>query len=91
MTDTFSFGPTEEVSHAGSRKGRYPPEYKARMIELVRAGRSPRSLARDLTTEARKELVELKREKWLRMERDIRKKEARPGSRGRADRSPAGV
>ena len=84
---------------AGSRKGRYPPEYKARMIELVRAGRSPGSLAREfepseqtirnwvkqadldeglrsdgLTTEARKELVELKQEnKRLRMERDILK------------------
>ena len=82
---------------AGSRKGRYPPEYKERMIELVRAGRSPGSLAREfepseqtirnwvkqadldegrrsdgLTTEARLELLRLKREvKRLRMERDI--------------------
>ena len=72
------------------------------MVELVRAGRSPGSLAREfepsertirnwvrqaeldeglrsdgLTTEARKELRELKREvKRLRMERDILKKAA---------------
>ncbi len=26
---------------------RYPPEYKRRIVELVRAGRSPRSLARE--------------------------------------------
>ena len=26
---------------------RYPPEFRARMIELVRAGRSPSSLARE--------------------------------------------
>ena len=31
---------------AGSRRGRYPPEYRERMVELVRAGRSPGSLAR---------------------------------------------
>ena len=87
---------------AGSRRGRYPPEYRERMVELVRAGRSPGSLAREfepseqtirnwvrqadldeglrsdgLTTEARKELRELKREvKRLRMERDILKKAA---------------
>ena len=87
---------------AGRRRGRYPPEYKERLIELVRAGRSPGSLAREfepseqtirnwvkqadldeglrsdgLTTEARKELVELKREnKRLRMERDILKQAA---------------
>jgi len=101
---------------AGRRRGRYPPEYKERIVELVRAGRSPGSVAREfepsaqtirnwvkqadldeglrsdgLTTEARKEMRELKREnKRLRMERDILKKQ-RPGSRGRADRSPAGV
>ncbi len=87
---------------AGSRKGRYPPEYRERLVELVRAGRSPASLAREfepseqtirnwvkqadldegrrsdgLTTQARKELRELKREnKRLRMERDILKKAA---------------
>ena len=87
---------------AGSRMGRYPPEYKERMIELMRAGRSPGSLAREfepseqtirnwvkqadldeglrgdgLTTEARKEFVELKRENQrLRMERDIQKQAA---------------
>ena len=44
-----------------------------------------------LTTEARLELLRLKREnKRLRMERDILKKAA-AGSRGRADRSPAGI
>ena len=101
---------------AGRRRGRYPPEYRERIVELARAGRSPGSLAREfepaeqtirnwirqadldeglrsdgLTTEARKEMRELKREvKRLRMERDILKK-PRPGSRGRADRSPAGV
>lgn len=32
---------------AGSRKGRYPPEYRERPVELVRAGRSPVSLARE--------------------------------------------
>ena len=87
---------------AGRRRGRYPPEYKERMIELVSAGRNPGSLAREfepseqtirnwvkqadldegrrgdgLTTEARKEMRELKREvKRLRMERDIPPKAA---------------
>ena len=87
---------------AGRRRGRYSPEYRERMIELVRAGRTPGSLAREfgpseqtirnwvrqadldeglrsdgLTTEARKEIRELKREnKRLRMERDILKKAA---------------
>ena len=28
---------------AGRRRGRYPPEYKERIVELVRAGRSPGS------------------------------------------------
>ena len=32
---------------AESSRGRYPPEYKEWMIELVRAGRSPGSLARE--------------------------------------------
>ena len=32
---------------AGSRRGRYPPEYKERIVELVRAGRSPGALARE--------------------------------------------
>ena len=84
---------------AGRRRGRYPPEYKERIVELARSGRSPGSLAREfepseqtirnwvrqadldeglrsdgLTTEARKEMRELKREvKRLRMERDILK------------------
>ena len=87
---------------AGRRRGRYPPEYKERIVELVRAGRSPGSVAQEfepsaqtirnwvkqadldeglrsdgLTTEARKEMRELKREnKRLRMERDILKKAA---------------
>ena len=87
---------------AGRRRGRYPPEYKERIVELVRAGRSPGSVAREfepsqqtirnwvkqadldeglrsdgLTTEARKEMRELKREvKRLGMERDILKKAA---------------
>ena len=87
---------------AGSRRGRYSREYKERIVELVRAGRSPGSLAREfepseqtirnwvkqadldeglrsdgLTTEAREELRELKREnKRLRTERDILKKAA---------------
>ena len=87
---------------AGSRRGRYRSAYKERIVELVRAGRSPGSLAREfepseqtirnwvkqadldeglrsdgLTTEAREELRELKREnKRLRTERDIPKKAA---------------
>ena len=87
---------------AGRGVGRYPPEYKEQMVELVRAGRSPGSLAREfepteqtirnwvkqadldegrrsdgLTTEARVELLRLKREnKRLRMERDIPKRAA---------------
>ena len=87
---------------AGSSRGRYPPEYKERMVELVRSGRSPGSLAREfepseqtirnwvkqadldegrrsdgLTTEARRELLRLKREnKRLREERDILKRAA---------------
>jgi len=32
---------------AGRGVGRYSPEYKERMVELVRSGRSPRSLARE--------------------------------------------
>ena len=32
---------------AGRGRGRYPPEYKERIVELVRAGRSPGSLARE--------------------------------------------
>ena len=30
---------------AGRRRGRYPSEYKERIVELVRAGRSPGSVA----------------------------------------------
>ena len=32
---------------AGSRRGRYPPEYRERLVELARAGRTPGSLARE--------------------------------------------
>ena len=32
---------------AGRSRGRYSPEYRERMIELVRAGRTPGSLARE--------------------------------------------
>ena len=32
---------------AGRRRGRYPPEYRERLVELARAGRSPGSLARE--------------------------------------------
>ena len=32
---------------AGSSKGRYPPDWRERLVELVRAGRSPASLARE--------------------------------------------
>ena len=32
---------------AGRGRGRYPPEYKEQIVELVRAGRSPGSLARE--------------------------------------------
>ena len=31
---------------AERRRGRYPPEYKERIVEQVRAGRGPRSVAR---------------------------------------------
>ena len=30
-----------------ARAGRYPPEYRERLVELARAGRSPGSLARE--------------------------------------------
>ena len=32
---------------AGRGRGRYPPEYKERIVELVRAGRGPGSVARE--------------------------------------------
>ena len=32
---------------AGRRRGRYPPEFKERIVDLARAGRSPGSLARE--------------------------------------------
>ena len=32
---------------AGTGRGRYLPEYRERLVELVRAGRSPASLARE--------------------------------------------
>ena len=94
--------PSMSCAMAGRGRGRYPPEYKEQIVELVRSGRSPGSLAREfepseqtirnwvkqadldegrrsdgLTTEARLELLRLKREvKRLRMERDILKKAA---------------
>ena len=37
---------------AGSGKGRYPPEYRERMVELARAERSPASLAREFDSSA---------------------------------------
>ena len=37
---------------AGRRRGRYPPEYKERIVELVRAGRSPGSVAREFEPSA---------------------------------------
>ena len=81
------------------RTGRYPREYKERIVGLVRAGRSPGSVAREfepsertirnwvkradvdegrrsdgLTTGAREEMRELKREvKRPRMERETQK------------------
>ncbi len=81
----------------GRTNQRYPPDYKARIVELARAGRSVPSLAEKfgpsdqtirnwvrradldegrrsdgLTTEARKEMMRLKRENdRLRMEGDI--------------------
>ena len=87
---------------AGRRRGRYLPEHKERIVELVRAGRTAGSLSREfdpseqtirnwvkqadldegrrsdgLTTEARKEMRELKRDfKRLRMERDFLRKAA---------------
>ena len=33
-------------------RGRYPPEFKARMVELVRAGRSPERLAKEFEPSA---------------------------------------
>ena len=32
---------------AGTKRGRYPPEYKERIVELVRAGRTAGSLSRE--------------------------------------------
>ena len=33
-------------------RGPYPPEFKARMVELVRAGRSPEQLAKEFEPSA---------------------------------------
>ena len=102
FTDTFPLGQPRRCAMAGSGKGRYPPEYRERMVELARAGRSPAALAREfdrseqtirnwvrqadldegrhsdgLTTDARRELRDLKREIMrLREERDILKRGA---------------
>ena len=35
---------------AGRGRGRYPPEYQEQIVELVRSGRSPGSLAREFRT-----------------------------------------
>ena len=98
----FHLGQPGRCAMAGRGRGRCPPECKEQIVELVRSGRSPGSLAREfepseqtirnwvkradldegrrsdgLTTEARLELLGLKREvKWLRMERDILRKAA---------------
>ena len=37
MTDTFPLVPTREVCHGGKKARAYPPEYKERIVELVRA------------------------------------------------------
>ncbi len=53
----------------------YPPEYRERMIELVRSGRSPEALAREF--DERTELQRLRRENaTLREEREISKRAA---------------
>ena len=37
MTDTFPLGPTKEASHGGKKaRAIYPPEYRERIVELVR-------------------------------------------------------
>ena len=99
----------------GRRRGRYSSEYRERMIVLVRAGRTPGSLAREFepTEQAIRNWVkqaDLERgspERWADdrgARRDAAPEAGRqaaadgarhprkplPGSRGRADRSPAG-
>jgi transposase len=60
----------------------YAPEFRRRMIELVRAGRDPEDLAREFepTSQSirnRDELIKLRREvRQLRLERDILSKAA---------------
>ena len=46
FTDTFPLGEPRRCIVAG-RAGRYPPEYRERLVELARAGRSAGSLARE--------------------------------------------
>ncbi len=43
----------------GRERWRYPPEYKERIVELARAGRSPGSLAREF------EPAELTIQNWV--------------------------
>ena len=102
MTDTFSSGPTREVSHWRGAEGGIRPSTGSRWSNWCGADVSARSLAREfdpseqtignwvrqadldegrrsdgLTTEARLELLRLKREnKRLRMKRDILEKAA---------------
>ena len=38
-------------------RGPYPPEFKARMVELVKAGRSPEQLAKEFEPSANAEPV----------------------------------
>ena len=50
---------------AGSR-GRYPPEYKEQIVELVRSGRSPGSLAREFEPRSRRSGTGSSRRTWTR-------------------------
>jgi len=44
-TDTYSF--VKEVSQMGKHRTPYPAEFRAQMVELVKAGRTPEDLARE--------------------------------------------
>ena len=46
FTDTFPLGQPRTCVVA-ARAGRYPPEYRERLVELARSGRSSGSLARE--------------------------------------------
>ena len=71
---------------AGRRRGRYSPEYRERMVELVRAGRSPGSLAREF------EPSEQTIRNWVRQaDLDEGSPERRTDDRGaRGDAAPEG-